>query len=50
MQIYLLKIGKSLAPGGIIAIEDYAFNGLFLYPRKGRDYESISGSNEVLGI
>ena len=40
-DMFISKLSKSLAPGGIIAFEDYAFHGLYLYPRGG-DYENIS--------
>jgi ubiquinone/menaquinone biosynthesis C-methylase UbiE len=33
--IFLERLISSLAPGGIIAIEDYAYEGLSLYPRGG---------------
>jgi len=40
-DLFISKLRKSLAPGGIIAFEDYAFHGLYLYPRGG-NYEKIS--------
>jgi ubiquinone/menaquinone biosynthesis C-methylase UbiE len=40
-DLFISKLIESLAPGGIIAIEDYAFNRLFLYP-KTKSYEQIS--------
>jgi ubiquinone/menaquinone biosynthesis C-methylase UbiE len=40
-DLFIAKLSKSLAPGGIIAFEDYAFHGLYLYPRSG-NYEKVS--------
>src|SRR5437667_2158617 len=40
-DLFIEKLSRALAPGGTIAIEDYAFNGLFLYPTGG-DYEKVS--------
>ncbi|MGA2668129.1 MAG: methyltransferase domain-containing protein [Ignavibacteria bacterium] len=34
-QIFLNRLAASLAPGGILAIQDYAYEGLALYPRGG---------------
>ncbi len=34
-EIFLSKLIKALAPGGIIAIQDYAYEGISLYPRGG---------------
>ena len=39
-ELFISKLARSLKPGGIIAIEDYAFHGLNLYPRGG-DYEKL---------
>ncbi len=39
--IFLSRLIPSLAPGGIIAIEDYAYEGLSLYPRGGA-YENMA--------
>lgn len=39
--IFLSRLVPSLAPGGIIAIEDYAYEGLSLYPRGGA-YEHMA--------
>ncbi len=40
-ELFIKKLASSLAPGGILAIQDYAFHGLYLYPRGG-DYEKLS--------
>jgi ubiquinone/menaquinone biosynthesis C-methylase UbiE len=40
-DLFIEKLAASLAPGGVIAIEDYAFNRLLLYPTGG-DYEKVS--------
>lgn len=40
-DLFIEKLAGSLAPGGVIAIEDYAFTRLFLYPQGG-DYEKAS--------
>jgi hypothetical protein len=34
-QIFLNRLSSSLAPRGVIAIQDYAYEGLALYPRGG---------------
>jgi SAM-dependent methyltransferase len=42
-QIFLNRLVSSLAPGGIIAIQDYAYEGLALYPRGGA-FENMADS------
>ncbi|RPI18398.1 MAG: methyltransferase domain-containing protein [Ignavibacteriae bacterium] len=34
-ELFLAKLVKSLAPRGVIAIQDYAYEGISLYPRGG---------------
>jgi ubiquinone/menaquinone biosynthesis C-methylase UbiE len=34
-ELFLSKLVNALAPGGIIAIQDYAYEGISLYPRGG---------------
>lgn len=34
-ELFLSKLVKSLAPNGVIAIQDYAYEGISLYPRGG---------------
>jgi len=43
---FVEKLKKALAPRGIIAIQDYAFHGLFLYPRGGA-YENFAPAVEA---
>jgi ubiquinone/menaquinone biosynthesis C-methylase UbiE len=43
---FISKLKKALAPGGIMAFQDYAFHGLFLYPRGGA-YENLSPAVEA---
>src|SRR4030095_11455727 len=38
---FINNLKKALAPGGIIAFQDYAFHGLYLYPQGG-GYERLS--------
>ena len=40
-ELFISNLKKALAPGGIIAFQDYAFHGLYLYPRGGA-YEELS--------
>jgi len=42
---FVKSLKRSLKPGGIIAFQDYAFHGLFLYPRGG-DYEKLAPAVE----
>jgi SAM-dependent methyltransferase len=44
-ELFLSKLISSLAPGGIIALQDYAFHGLYLYPRGG-EYDKLSPAVE----
>jgi ubiquinone/menaquinone biosynthesis C-methylase UbiE len=44
-ELFISKLMRALKPGGIIALQDYAFHGLFLYPRGG-DYEKLSPAVE----
>ena len=45
-ELFISKLKKSLKPGGIIAFQDYAFHGLFLYPRGGQ-YDNLSPAVEA---
>ncbi len=40
-DLFVAKLAKSLKPGGVIAIEDYALDRLFLYPKTER-YRKVS--------
>ncbi|HEY3250996.1 MAG TPA: methyltransferase domain-containing protein, partial [Ignavibacteria bacterium] len=42
-ELFIDNLKKALAPGGIIAFQDYAFHGLYLYPRGG-SYEELSSA------
>jgi ubiquinone/menaquinone biosynthesis C-methylase UbiE len=44
-ELFIKSLMRALKPGGIIALQDYAFHGLFLYPRGG-DYEKLSPAVE----
>jgi ubiquinone/menaquinone biosynthesis C-methylase UbiE len=44
--LFISKLKESLSPGGIIAFQDYAFHGLYLYPRGGA-YEKLAGAVEA---
>ncbi len=45
-EYFIEKLKKALAPGGTIALQDYAFQGLHLYPRGG-DYEKLAPAVEA---
>lgn len=40
-ELFISKLMKALKPGGIIALQDYAFDRLLLYPQGG-DYDKLS--------
>ncbi len=45
-EMFISKLIKAMKPGGVIAFQDYAFHGLFLYPRGGA-YENLSQAVEA---
>lgn len=44
-ELFVKKLTLALKPGGILALQDYAFHGLNLYPRGG-SYEKLSPAVE----
>src|SRR5437016_3137971 len=44
-ELFVNTLKKYLKPGGIIAFQDYAFEGLYLYPRS-RKYENLGPAAE----
>lgn len=40
-ELFISKLARALKPGGILALQDYAFHGLNLYPAGG-DYDKLA--------